>query len=145
MKRREIDFNRVQMLKGAYEEQLGMAMAEDRGRVVFYLPEWEVTRWDSTLMGENPRYLRALRSPGSLSKLNAETERGRSKNNAVCPECWDPITLRTGLALEPWQTSRAYQMLSQSQIGWLQTAFWLRSSWGSGNAITLSGGIVGIV
>lgn len=37
MKRREIDFNRVQMLKGAYEEQLGMAMAEDRGRESFFI------------------------------------------------------------------------------------------------------------
>ncbi len=36
-KRREIDVSRVQVLRQDYEEQLGMAMAEDRGRESFYL------------------------------------------------------------------------------------------------------------
>jgi hypothetical protein len=37
MKRRSPDYNRVQMLKTVYEEQLGLAMAEDRGREPFFI------------------------------------------------------------------------------------------------------------
>lgn len=36
-KRREIDVNRIGILKAEYEEQLGLAMAEDRGRESFFL------------------------------------------------------------------------------------------------------------
>lgn len=37
MKKRNPDWNRVQMLKTVYEENLGLAMAEDRGREPFFI------------------------------------------------------------------------------------------------------------
>lgn len=37
IKKRDPDYNRINLLKSIYEEQLGMAMAEDRGRESFFI------------------------------------------------------------------------------------------------------------
>jgi hypothetical protein len=37
IKKRDPDYNKITLLKGIYEEQLGMAMAEDRGRESFFV------------------------------------------------------------------------------------------------------------
>ena len=100
-------------------------------------------------------YLNGKKIPGicercgrrvALANLNPETERGRSKNNAVCSECFDPDHPQN------WVGSRAVadkQSVPDAQPEPDRLAanilFGFDPVGAPGNAITLSGGIVGIV